>query len=581
MKTAKPERDEHGIRLGEGQPRRVGSDDKKLRKLSSGARRILQIAAQSRKGNRPRPASRLRLGHAYQQRASVRVTYAKPKSEGHWKAHGFYMQREAAAGKVGGFSQDENGVSIPNTLQAWQSAEDPRLFKLILSPENGARLDMEQYTRDWMRAVGKDLGLDLEWVAAVHTNTDHPHVHVAVRGMTRAGREVRFAREFIKDGFRFHAEKIATQKLGFRSERDIQAATVKEISQDRVTSLDRQIARVKPKEAGLAFRVRLDDPQLAGYLRRDVVHAFALERRLEHLSSMGLAKPAGEKAWEVQAGFLKTLQTVQAVGDKQKMMARHMEAASDVNLPVVFTQWKDIELLQGRVLGHGEEEGSGKRYLLLEGTDGRVYHLPQSKTVETLRSQNKLRIGELLSMERIHGRLRIEELGQADQALKSVNVMNRLHRVEVEGKRPGWLGRLDDAMEAARRAPVPVPVAHAPSRESGIRKTQPLPPKPGQDEEIAVRLSEEQVRLLIGWKFPDVPAKNKAAYAMTHEGSQEAFFDGRVELFFDEERNTFGAMLDRNDKPMLDAKLSELQIQKAPQRQAKLRNRDREDEHER
>ena len=139
-----------------------------------------------------------------------------------------------------------------------------------------------------------------------------------------------------------------------------------------MTSLDRQIARVKPKEAGLAFRVRLDDPQLAGYLRRDVVHAFALERRLQHLSSMGLAKPAGEKAWEVQAGFLKTLQTVQAVGDKQKMMARHMEAASDVNLPVVFTQWKDVELLQGRVLGHGEEEGSGKRYMLLEGTDDRI-----------------------------------------------------------------------------------------------------------------------------------------------------------------------------------------------------------------
>ena len=340
MRSAKPVRDEHGIRLGDGQSRPAASEEKKLRRMSSGTRRILQIAAQSRKGNRPRPASRLRLGHAYQQRASVRVTYAKPKSEGHWKAHGFYMQREAAVGKVGGFSSEENGVSIPNILQTWQSANDPRLFKLILSPENGARLDMEHYTRDWMRAVGKDLGLDLEWVAAVHTNTDHPHVHVAIRGVTRAGREVRFAREFIKDGFRFHAEKIATQKLGFRSERDIQAATMKEINQDRVTSLDRQIARVRPKQAGASFRVRLDDPQLAGYLRRDLVHAFALERRLQHLSGMGLAKITGEKEWEVQAGFLRTLQTVQAVGDKQKMMARHMEAASDVNLPVVFAQWK-------------------------------------------------------------------------------------------------------------------------------------------------------------------------------------------------------------------------------------------------
>ncbi len=193
----------------------------------------------------------------------------------------------------------------------------------------------------------------------MHTNTDHPHVHVAVRGVTRAGREVRFDREFIKDGFRFHAEKLATQKLGFRSERDIQAAMVKEISQDRVTSLDRQIARVRPKQ-----EVRQQPASGYGWMIHNLPATcvrmwFMLLRWSDDTASFhhGTGKACREKEWEVQAGFLKTLRTVQAVGDKQKMMARHMEAASDVNLPVVFAQWKDIELLQGRVLGHGGESG--------------------------------------------------------------------------------------------------------------------------------------------------------------------------------------------------------------------------------
>ncbi len=58
--------------------------------------------------------------------------------------------------------------------------------RLILSP--GARSglwrrdDLEEWTRLVLADLGRDLGLRLTWVAAVHGNTENPHVHVLVGG---------------------------------------------------------------------------------------------------------------------------------------------------------------------------------------------------------------------------------------------------------------------------------------------------------------------------------------------------------------------------------------------------------------
>ena len=74
------------------------------------------------------------------------------------------------------------------TLDGWQHAGDERMWKLIISPEFGERVDLPKLTQ---RSDGED-GLttreaDLEWVAVTHHNTEHPHVHVALRGVDRTG----------------------------------------------------------------------------------------------------------------------------------------------------------------------------------------------------------------------------------------------------------------------------------------------------------------------------------------------------------------------------------------------------------
>src|SRR5258708_12775768 len=94
-----------------------------------------------------------------------------------------------------------------------------------------------------MQRMERDLGTQLEWIAAVHRNTEHPHVHIAVRGVDGEGRPLRLPREYIRAGLRGRAEEIATEALGYRTPAHAQEAQRRAIVQNRYTSLHRVLQR--------------------------------------------------------------------------------------------------------------------------------------------------------------------------------------------------------------------------------------------------------------------------------------------------------------------------------------------------
>ena len=105
-----------------------------------------------------------------------------------------------------------------------------------------------------MLRVDEDLGGSLEWVAVVHRNTEHPHVHVALRGLTADGKALRLSRDYVKRGVREIAEDLCTRHLGFRTTLDAVEAERREIPGTRFTSLDRIILRnSEAGENGFAF----------------------------------------------------------------------------------------------------------------------------------------------------------------------------------------------------------------------------------------------------------------------------------------------------------------------------------------
>ena len=123
----------------------------------------------------------------YSQRCAVRVLYSKNASKGQWRAHGRYVARESATHegdpRAVGFSTSQEGIDIAARLEDWQKANDERLWKFIVSPEFGDRVDLKRLTRDLMSEMQTDLGTPLEWIAVAHYNTQYPHVHIALRGV--------------------------------------------------------------------------------------------------------------------------------------------------------------------------------------------------------------------------------------------------------------------------------------------------------------------------------------------------------------------------------------------------------------
>ena len=389
-----------------------------------------------------------------QQRVAVRITYTPPKMNGHWKAHGAYLQRESATGREdAGFDAVAGGVSVPGALDAWQKAGDARLYKILISPEAGTRLDLEAYTRKVMGRVALEVGSPLEWVAVRHYNTDHPHVHVALRSRSKDGREVWLSRQFVQQGVRDISEKAATATLGLRTEKDIREAQFREIEQARVTALDRSIMRMRERTfKGKQFDVTMSPRTFHTLPPRERDVAWAMHGRLEHLAGMGLVMKNGTSSWRVPVNYTSTLRTLQTAGDRQRMLQRHMEFASAPNLPIVADGWKRFKQLEGRVLGHGEEESTGKRYLLIEGVDGKVHYLPHRRETEELRATHRLRNNQFVTIRKYKGEIKIKEHGHAEALLNDPRFLS-YRKTAVDPSiplRPGWLGRFDAAVASNR-----------------------------------------------------------------------------------------------------------------------------------
>jgi type IV secretory pathway VirD2 relaxase len=213
----------------------------------SGAYRlVMHYAHGMRKLHNASGTGRVGGGKSYHQRCAVRFTYLNNRTRGQWKAHGRYLARESATAghnNAMGFSGDRSDIDVARELERRQSSDDPRLWKVILSPEFGERLDLERLTRDLVGRLAFDLGTEIEWVAVTHHNTEHPHVHLAIRGIRCDGEPLEFRRDYLKHEIREIAQDLCTRQIGFRTSHDAAEAERREIGEKRFTSLDRAILR--------------------------------------------------------------------------------------------------------------------------------------------------------------------------------------------------------------------------------------------------------------------------------------------------------------------------------------------------
>jgi type IV secretory pathway VirD2 relaxase len=457
--------DEPLIRL---RPRKSRHDpNENPRKYTGVLRSMLRLVQMSKRGHKSHGTHRPggdRSPRTFNQRVAVRVTYSANKNPGQWKAHGRYVARESATrGKrvaEAGFNATQQNLNIATTLDTWQKARDERLFKVIVSPEFGDRLNLQQHTRELMKRIERDLGTQLEWVAAVHHNTEHPHVHIAVRGIDDNGMPLRLPREYIREGMRERAEEIATEALGYRSPADAQEARRRETLQSRYTSLDRILQRSNDGSSShFVITANANDTTLSETTKQLQKY---LAARLMHLRAMGLAQFVAPHQWSVQADFGKVLRSLQQSGDRQKMLAAHGALVSDKRLPLQVTILRQLQSLAGRVLLHTEDEQTGKRYMLVEGTDAKVHLIYHTSAIEEARKQGKLAVDNYIRIEKRFSKkkpsLHLDDLGDANALLQNSSYFHKeaelLLRRGIRDIQPvwgGWLGQYQAKLQTELR----------------------------------------------------------------------------------------------------------------------------------
>lgn len=273
------------------------------------------------------------------------------------------------------------------------------------------------------------------------------------------------SRDFIREGIRHIAEDYCTRQLGLRSERDTAESQRREVQQYHYTSLDRIIQR----DAGNAvsteptFFTVTKDPSRAGFGPSVSLTERRTAERLMFLASMGLAESAGPKTWRVRRDFENILRAMQRRVDLQKTLAAHGVLMSDNRLPINVLEPRDLTTSEGRILVHGEEESSGRNYLLLEGTDELVHYIYYTPEMETARNVGGLRTNAFIRLRRLFtdGRpvLKVDEFGDAESVLHNRPYLRETaQRLIRRGIVPqnhgwdGWLGRYQKVLAEAASA---------------------------------------------------------------------------------------------------------------------------------
>ncbi|MDO8774395.1 MAG: relaxase/mobilization nuclease and DUF3363 domain-containing protein [Burkholderiaceae bacterium] len=243
---------------------------------------------------------------------------------------------------------------------------DRHQFRLIVSVEDAGELeDLRGYTREFMQRMSTDLETRLDWVAIDHWDTDNPHTHIVLRGRAGEGRgkgqDLVIAPDYMAHGMRMRASELATEWLGPRTELEIRQGLLREVEQERLTSLDRALLRQSIVDI-------VDLTQQPTDRQRQTL----LRARLQRLEAMELAERIDANHWRFSPNMEQTLTAMGERGDILRTMhkalrgqQRELVLETELATPVI-----------GRIAAKGlADELNDRGYLVVDGINGRAHYV--------------------------------------------------------------------------------------------------------------------------------------------------------------------------------------------------------------
>jgi type IV secretory pathway VirD2 relaxase len=284
-------------------------------------------------------------------------------------AHMRYLQRDGTTreGERGALYSEQEDRADGKEFVA-RGEGDRHQFRVIVAPEDGSEYeDLKPLVRRFMAQAEKDLGTRLDWVAVDHFNTGHPHSHVIVRGKDDRGKDLIIAREYLTHGLRERAAELVNLDLGPRTEREIFRSQLREVEQERLTSIDRRLIRSMDAEG-------LVDPRRGSWVDQDLRTA-----RLRTLSGMGLASEQRGRLWKLDPQLETTLREMGRRGDIVRTMNHALRIAMQPRAPqdqaIYDPGAADARPVVGRLVASGlADEHADRRFLIVDGVDGHTQY---------------------------------------------------------------------------------------------------------------------------------------------------------------------------------------------------------------
>ncbi len=326
-----------------------------------------------------------------QRRVMVKVRVPKlSKSLSASRVHLSYIQREGVT-REGEKGKCYDALSDDTDRKTFheRSKGDRHQFRIIVSPEDGQKLsDLKPFIRDLMSGMEQDLETKLDWIAVDHFNTGHPHTHIILRGKDDRGKDLIMARDYVSYGIRDRAQDLITLELGPESEFERNKRHAQEIDVGRFTRLDHELQSLS--QDGI---FSLHKTQTQNWEQQSL-----RLKRLKALEGFGLAEEERPGTWRLSATMEQTLCAMGKRSQIIQTMNRELKEVGFERRPndlTIFHATPTEPKLVGRVIVHGfSDELQDKRYLLIDGVDGRVHYadigvmpmqeVPKNKTIVAL-----------------------------------------------------------------------------------------------------------------------------------------------------------------------------------------------------
>ena len=293
--------------------------------------------------------------------------------------------------------------------------------------------------------IEQHTGAPVEWAGVVHRNTEHPHVHLLVRGRLPSGEPLKLPPALIRKGLREAVQSSLTRQLGPR--------TIEEIEQQKAGGTHREPRHAFGPAARRPHGFLCQRPRISGMSGH---RATAAElARLRHLQQLGLSKQDIGHGWLLRSDFLNQLREMKDIQDRARTLFRSGVAISDPHAPMEYST--SSKKLVGRVLLNSEDERTGALQTIFETTDGKIEIIRHDGTLRAAWSRGDLAPGNIVTIDSLRSdseKLYAASAGKDaevitdDRALGSIARRMRMMGLTAGDSDKGWMGQFNAALRS-------------------------------------------------------------------------------------------------------------------------------------